>query len=85
LRDLGIDIVSNSPFGIAGPRGMEPKIVKALHDAFKKGLEEPSYAAATANLDQELFYLSSEDYQKFAMQQIEEAKRFIAELGLKQD
>ena len=85
LRDLGINMVSNSPFGIAGPRGMEPKIVKALHDAFKKGLEEPSYAAATANLDQELFYLSSEDYQKFAMQQIEEAKRFIAELGLKQD
>src|SRR5262245_55756697 len=85
LRDLGIDMVSNSPFGIAGPRGMEPKIVKVLHDAFKKGLEEPSYTAAMANLDQELFYLSSEDYQKFAMQQIDEARRFIAELGLKQD
>jgi tripartite-type tricarboxylate transporter receptor subunit TctC len=85
LRDLGIDMVSNSPFGIAGPRGMEPKIVKVLHDAFKQGLEEPSYAAAMADLDQELFYLSSEDYQKFAMQQIEEARRFIAELGLKRD
>jgi tripartite-type tricarboxylate transporter receptor subunit TctC len=85
LRDLGIDMVSNSPFGIAGPRGMDAKIVKVLHDAFKQGLEEPSYAAAIANVDQELFYLSSEDYQKFAMQQIEEARRFIAELGLKQD
>ena len=29
--------------------------------------------------------MSSEDYQKFAMQQIEEAKRFITELGLKQN
>jgi hypothetical protein len=38
-----------------------------------------------ANLDQELFYLSSEDYQRFAMQQIDEARRFVAELGLKQD
>jgi tripartite-type tricarboxylate transporter receptor subunit TctC len=85
LRDLGIDMVSNSPFGIAGPRGMEPKIVKVLHDAFKQGLEDPSYTAAMANLDQELFYMSSEDYQKFAMQQIEEARRFIAELGLKQN
>src|SRR5262249_14417880 len=61
LRDIGIDMVSNSPFGIAGPRGMEPSIVKLLHDAFKKGLEEPSYAAAMASLDQERFYLSSED------------------------
>jgi tripartite-type tricarboxylate transporter receptor subunit TctC len=85
LRDLGIDMVSNSPFGMAGPRGIEPTIVKVLHDAFKQGLEEPSYAAAIANVDQELFYLSSEDYQKFAMQQIEEARRFVAELGLKQD
>jgi tripartite-type tricarboxylate transporter receptor subunit TctC len=82
LRDIGIDMVSNSPFGIAGPKGMEPKLVKALHDAFKKGLEEPSYAEAMARLDQEQFYLSSEDYQKFAMQQIAEASRFIAELGL---
>ena len=84
LRDIGIDMVSNSPFGIAGPRGMEMGIVKLLHDAFKKGLEEPSYAAAMASLDQELFYLNSEDYRKFALQQIEEAKRFIGELGLKQ-
>ena len=82
LREIGIDMVSNSPFGIAGPKGMDPKIVRILHDAFKKGLEEPSYAAAVANLDQELFYLSSEDYQNFAMRQIEEARRFITELGL---
>jgi tripartite-type tricarboxylate transporter receptor subunit TctC len=85
LRDIGIDMVSNSPFGIAGPKGLEPAVVKVLHDAFKKGLEEPSYAAAMAKLDQELFYLSSDDYQKFAMQQIEEARRYITELGLKQE
>jgi tripartite-type tricarboxylate transporter receptor subunit TctC len=85
LRDIGIDMVSNSPFGIAGPKGMDGTTVKILHDAFKKGLEEPSYAAAMASLDQELFYLSSADYQKFAMQQIEDARRFIAELGLKQE
>jgi tripartite-type tricarboxylate transporter receptor subunit TctC len=82
LRDIGIDLVANSPFGIAGPRGMDANVVKVLHDAFKKGLEEPSYAEAMAKLDQELFYLSSDDYRKFALQQIEEARRFIAELGL---
>jgi len=82
LRDIGIDMVSNSPFGIAGPKGMDPSVVKVLHDAFKKGLEEPSYAEAMAKLDQELFYLGSEDYRRFALAQIEEARRFIAELGL---
>jgi tripartite-type tricarboxylate transporter receptor subunit TctC len=82
LRDIGIELVANSPFGIAGPRGMDANVVKVLHDAFKKGLEEPSYAEAMAKLDQELFYLSSDDYRKFALQQIDEARRFIAELGL---
>jgi tripartite-type tricarboxylate transporter receptor subunit TctC len=85
LKEVGIDMVSNSPFGIGGPRGMEPGVVKVLHDAFKKGMEEPSYAEAMAKLDMEPFYLSSENYAKFAVQQIAEAKRYIAELGLKQD
>jgi tripartite-type tricarboxylate transporter receptor subunit TctC len=85
LREIGIDMVANSPFGIAGPKGMDPKVVKALHDAFKKGLEDPSYVDAMARLDMEQFYLSSADYQKFALQQIEEARRFIAELGLGQN
>jgi tripartite-type tricarboxylate transporter receptor subunit TctC len=82
LREVGIDMVSNSPFGLAGPKGMDPNVVKTLHDAFKKGLEEPSYIEAMARLDQEQSYLSSDDYKKFALQQIEEARRFIAEQGL---
>jgi tripartite-type tricarboxylate transporter receptor subunit TctC len=82
LREIGIDLISNSPFGIAGPKGMDPNVVRVLHDAFKKGLDEPSYATAIANLDQESFYLSSADYRKFATQQIDEARRFITELGL---
>jgi len=85
LRDIGIDIVSNSPYGIGGPKGMDPRTVAVLHDAFRKGLDEPSNLATMSQLDQERFYLSSEDYQKFAMQQIVEQKRMIEELGLKEN
>jgi len=85
LRETGIDMVSNSPFGIAGPKGMDPKVVKIVHDAFKKGMEEPSYVAAMTKLDQEPSYLGSEDYHAFAMQQIAEQKRLIEELGLRQE
>jgi tripartite-type tricarboxylate transporter receptor subunit TctC len=85
LRDIGIDIVSNSPYGIGGPRGMDPRTVTVLHDAFRKGLDEPSNLATMAQLDQERFYLSSEDYHRFAMQQIVEQKRMIEELGLKEN
>jgi len=83
LRDIGIDMVSNSPFGIAGPKGIDPKIVAALHDAFRKGLEDPAYVAAMAKFDQEPFYLGSEEYRAFALKQIAEQKQLIEELGLR--
>ncbi len=83
LRDIGIDMVSNSPFGIAGPKGIDPKIVAALHDAFRKGLEDPAYVAAMTKFDQEPFYLGSEDYRTFALKQIAEQKQLIEDLGLR--
>jgi len=83
LKEIGIDIVSNSPYGLGGPKGMDPAVVKVLHDAFKKGLDEPSNIAAMAQFDQERFYLSSEDYRTFAMQQIAHEKRMVEELQLK--
>ena len=85
LKEIGIDMISNSPFGIAGPKAMDPNIVKTLHDAFKKGMEEASYIAQMAKLDQEAVYLNSEAYRRFAMQQLVEQKQLVEELGLKQE
>ena len=83
LSELGIKLVANSPYGIAGPKGVEPAAVKVLHDAFAKGVQEPSYAEALKKFDQELAYLNTADYEKHAVTQIEDAKKLIEELGLK--
>lgn len=85
LKEVGIDLVSNSPFGIAGPRGMDPKVVQVLHDAFRKGMQEASYSETMVKFDQEEFYLNTADYHAFAMAQIAEQKQLIEELGLKQE
>src|ERR1044071_4801591 len=84
LKEVGIDLISNSPFGIGGPKGMDPAVVKILHDAFKKGMEEQSYRDTIAKLDMEPYYLSTADYHAYAMQQITEQKQLIEELGLRQ-
>jgi tripartite-type tricarboxylate transporter receptor subunit TctC len=83
LREAGIDMVSNSPFGIAGPKGLDPAVVKIIHDAFKKGAEDPAYLEATAKLDQEPAYMSSDDYRRYVAVQLVEQKKLIEELGLK--
>ncbi|HXG16713.1 MAG TPA: tripartite tricarboxylate transporter substrate binding protein [Calidithermus sp.] len=82
LRELGYGIVSNSPFGIAGPRGMDPRVVRVLHDAFRKGMEEPAYQDTLARLDMEPFYLSSEDYARFVRHLYAEARVQVGQAGL---
>lgn len=66
LREVGTGIVSNSPYGIAGPKNMDPRVLRILHDAFKRGMEDPIHMAALEKYDQELAYLSPEDYAKYA-------------------
>jgi tripartite-type tricarboxylate transporter receptor subunit TctC len=83
LKESGIAMVSNSPFGLAGPKGMDPKAVKILHDAFKKGMEEPAYVETVAKIDQEPFYLNTADYRAFVARTVPEQKQLMEELGFK--
>lgn len=83
LKDLGYGIVSNSPYGLAGPRGMDPKIVRILHDAFRKAMDDPAYQKVLERLDQENVYMSGEDYAKFAKKTYDEEKIVIERMGLK--
>ncbi len=83
LKELGYGMVSNSPFGIAGPKGMDPKVVKVLHDAFKKGMEDPAYLKILRQFDMEPFYKNTEDYGKYAKDLHAEEKENIETLGLK--
>jgi len=84
LRESGIDMVSYSPMGLAGPKGIDPSVVKVLHDAFKRGMEDPAFIAALDKFDQNLLYMNSADYHKYAMQLIAEEKKVVEEFGLKQ-
>ena len=52
LTELGYDTVSDSPFGIGAPKGMEPALTLRLHDAFKKTLEDPAVLASFEKYDQ---------------------------------
>ena len=82
LKELGYDIVQNSPFGIGAPKGTPPEVVKKIHDAFKKAMEEPSYVAALGRYDMAPNYMSSAEYTKFAQDTFGREKALIEKLGL---
>ncbi len=82
MTELGYGIVSTSPYGIGVPAATPPAVVKVLHDAFKKGLEDPIHTKMLERYNQPLWYLSSEDYTKWAREQFEKERAIIERLGL---
>ena len=82
LNELGYDTLADSPFGIGGPKGMDPAITARLHDAFKKTLEDPAVLATFEKYDQSVIYLNTADYTKFARDNYVKEKAVIERLGL---
>ncbi|HSI53905.1 MAG: Bug family tripartite tricarboxylate transporter substrate binding protein [Ramlibacter sp.] len=82
LKELGIDIVQNSPFGIGAPRDTPRDVVAKLHDAFKKAMEDPGYVQALDKYDMLPMYMSSAQYSKFAQETFATEKALVEKLGL---
>ena len=82
VKELGVDTVSNSPFGLVGPKGMPREVVKVLHDAFKKSLDDPEYLKVLAQLDQPAWYMSSDDYARWAVDMLKAERATIERVGL---
>jgi tripartite-type tricarboxylate transporter receptor subunit TctC len=70
------------PYGIGGPKGMKPEIVKALHDGIKTAMETPEVKKVVENLEQDNIYKNSADYTKFAQEQIAATKTALEGMGL---
>ena len=82
LDELGYQTVSDSPFGVGGPKGMDPAVVKTLHDAFRKTLDDPAVLASFERYDQSVIYMNTETYTKFARDSFTSEKALIERLGL---
>lgn len=85
LRESGIDIVSASPYGVTGPKGIDPGVVKVLHDAFKEALHDPAHLKVLERYDMPVVYMDSAAYAAFARDLFEQEAAIIRKLGLRMD
>ncbi len=83
LREQGLDIVSISPYGLAGPRGMDPGVVRVLHDAFREALTDPSHVAVLERFDMQPNYKDSATYTAFVRRTMDEERALIQRLGIR--
>lgn len=83
LRESGIDVAHTSPYGLVGPKGMDPGVMRILHDALHRALNEPEHLALLERMNMPLAYLNSADYTASMPATLEEQRSVVRELGLR--
>jgi hypothetical protein len=83
-KEQGFDINASSSYGIGGPKGMDPKVVKLLHDTFHTALFDPRFVKVMDQYDVVRSYMNTEDYTRWAHEQYASEKKVVERFSLKQ-
>ncbi|WP_423459429.1 tripartite tricarboxylate transporter substrate binding protein [Ottowia sp. VDI28] len=65
-KSLGYDLVYPAPYGLVGPKGMNPAVVTKLNTAFKAAIDSPEYAKLLKSLRQTYWYKGPPEYEAWA-------------------
>jgi tripartite-type tricarboxylate transporter receptor subunit TctC len=85
LLDLGYGMVVTSPYGIAGPKGMDPALVERIHQLFRATQFHPRVQEFMARNDMPDEYLGPADYTAFARERAAYEQRMVERLKLSID
>ncbi|MDN3565562.1 tripartite tricarboxylate transporter substrate binding protein [Paeniroseomonas aquatica] len=85
LKELGYDMEVTSPYGVSGPKGMDPGVVRVLHDACKAALFDAENIRIRGQFDMPLVYRDTEDYRAFLVQRVEYERAMVKRLNLSLD
>jgi len=67
FKEMGYDITLSGYLLIIGPKGLPPKIVSLLHDAFKKAMEDPIFTGTMKAKGYDIFYEGPDEVKKRLM------------------
>lgn len=82
MKDLGYQIVIDSPIGLGGPAGIPPDIVRTLHDAFRFAIEQPAFVALLDKSDQAPRYMDTAEFNRFVQRSSVEQRALLTKYGM---
>jgi tripartite-type tricarboxylate transporter receptor subunit TctC len=80
VREQGVDFALGQWRGLAAPKGTPPEAIRILHDAFKKGMEDPAFAKNAADMSVTLAYVGPADFGKLMAADHERFGKLVAEI-----
>lgn len=81
VRELGYDLVVQSPFGLVAPRKMPPAVLARLQSAFMKAASDPNYIRIRNDFDLAPWVVDGPTYQQYAVKQFAQEKQMLDEIG----
>jgi tripartite-type tricarboxylate transporter receptor subunit TctC len=80
VREQGIEFTMGQWRGLAAPKGTRPEVIKILHDAFRKGMEDPAFVTNAKGMSVELAYIGPAGFGKLMAADHERYAKIVAEL-----
>ncbi|MDB5378467.1 MAG: tripartite tricarboxylate transporter substrate binding protein [Rubritepida sp.] len=85
LLELGFGMSVTSPYGIVGPKGMEPEVVDLLHRSLKKALDDELCQVIVRRWELPNEYLGPQEYLAFARERVLYEQDMVRRLNLSID
>jgi len=85
LLELGFGMSVTSPYGIVGPKGMEPEVVDLLHRSLKKALDDELCQTIVRRWEMPNEYLGPAEYLSFAQERVPYERDMVRRLNLSID
>jgi tripartite-type tricarboxylate transporter receptor subunit TctC len=83
VKELGYDLVIDSPVGLVAPKNLDAKVAARLHAAFRKAAADPAYLQQVELFDMQPRLMTGEAYAAYARAQFEREQKMLAEIGFK--
>ncbi|MDM0021073.1 tripartite tricarboxylate transporter substrate binding protein [Variovorax saccharolyticus] len=83
VKELGHDLVIESPVGLVAPKNLDPKVGARLAAAFRKAAADPAYLNQLDQFDMQAKWIDGSAYTAYAKAQFERDAKMLAELGFK--
>jgi tripartite-type tricarboxylate transporter receptor subunit TctC len=80
VKEQGIDYVMGQWRGLVSSKGTPPEVIEKLHDAFKKGMDDPVFQKNAKDMGINLHYLGPEAFGKLMAREDELFGKLVQEM-----
>ncbi len=82
LQELGYGVVADAPFGLAGPKGMDPAVTRRLQEVFRQSMDDPVVVATLEANSMQTRFMDGTTYTRLASEKLAHSRSLLQRLGL---